>query len=71
MTAWFQGRSGLKNGALLKAEEEAGFDLFVAVDQELSYQQNLADRGSLHLFAFAEAAAPVVLHKGAALCATC
>lgn len=36
--------SGLKNGALLKAAEEAGFDLFVSADQELNYQQNLKNR---------------------------
>ncbi|MBL8228246.1 MAG: hypothetical protein JNL98_07205 [Bryobacterales bacterium] len=44
VTTWFQGWSGLKNGALLAAAEEAGFDLFITADQELSYQQNLAGR---------------------------
>jgi hypothetical protein len=44
MTTWFQGWSGLKNGALLGAAEDAGFDLFVTADQELSYQQNLIGR---------------------------
>jgi hypothetical protein len=29
VTTWFQGWSGLKNGALLDAAEEAGFDLFI------------------------------------------
>jgi hypothetical protein len=43
-TAWFQGWSGLKNGPLLEAAEESGFDLFITADQELSYQQNLRDR---------------------------
>lgn len=28
ITTWFQGWSGLKNGALLAAAEEAGLDLF-------------------------------------------
>ena len=42
VTTWFQGWSGLKNGALLTAAEEAGFDLFLTADQEISYQQNLA-----------------------------
>ena len=41
ITAWYQGWSGLENGALLNAAEEAGFDLFITADQELSYQQNL------------------------------
>lgn len=44
VTAWFQGWSGLKNGALLKAAEDAGFELFITADQEISYQQNLKDR---------------------------
>jgi hypothetical protein len=44
ITTWFQGWSGLKNGALLTAAEEAGFELFITADQELSYQQNLAGR---------------------------
>jgi hypothetical protein len=42
VTAWYQGWSGLKNGALLDAAEAAGFDLFITADQEMSYQQNLA-----------------------------
>jgi hypothetical protein len=32
-TTWFQGWSGLQNGALLKAAEEAEFDLFITADQ--------------------------------------
>ena len=44
MTTWFQGWSGLKNGALLAAAEEAGFDLFITADQEIGYQQNLTRR---------------------------
>jgi hypothetical protein len=44
VTVWYQGWSGLKNGALLDAAEQAGFDLFITADQELSYQQNLARR---------------------------
>jgi len=34
----------LKNGVLLKAAEEAHFDLMVTADQNLTYQQNLKDR---------------------------
>jgi len=44
VTAWYQGWSGLKNGALLDAAEAAGFDLFITADQEMSYQQNLTGR---------------------------
>jgi len=43
-TAWFLGWSGLKNGALLDAAEEAGFELFITADQGLRYQQNLTGR---------------------------
>ena len=44
VTTWYQGWSGLKNGALLTAAEAAGFDLFITADQELTYQQNLTGR---------------------------
>jgi hypothetical protein len=44
VTVWFQGWSGLKNGALLATAEEAGFELFITADQEISYQQNLSNR---------------------------
>jgi hypothetical protein len=44
VTTWFQGWSGLKNGALLNAAEDAGFELFITAEQEMSYQQNLKGR---------------------------
>ena len=44
VSTWFQGWSGLKNGALLSAAEAGGFELFITADQELRYQQNLAVR---------------------------
>lgn len=44
VTTWFQGWSGFKNGALLAAAEEAGFELFITADQEIGYQQNLTGR---------------------------
>ena len=44
VTTWFQGWSGLANGALLNAAEEGGFDLFITADQEIRYQQNLKGR---------------------------
>jgi hypothetical protein len=43
-TDWFQGWSGLKNGALLKEAESTGFDLFITADQEIAWQQNLKGR---------------------------
>jgi hypothetical protein len=35
---------GLENGALLDAAEEAGFDLLIACDQNVFFQQNLTSR---------------------------
>ena len=38
-----QGWSGIRNGDLLQ-RAEADFDLFITSDQNIRYQQNLADR---------------------------
>jgi hypothetical protein len=38
------GWQGLENGALLDAAEQAGFDLLLACDQNVRYQQNFASR---------------------------
>jgi hypothetical protein len=43
-TAALQGWDRLRNGELLTAAEEAGFDLFLTTDRNLRYQQNLAGR---------------------------
>jgi len=43
-TAAQQGWDTLKNGELLTAAEEAGFDMFLTPDKSLRYQQNLAGR---------------------------
>jgi hypothetical protein len=43
-TAAQQGWDKLKNGDLLTAAEEAGFDLFLTTDKNIRYQQNLAGR---------------------------
>ncbi len=43
-TAVYAKLSGLKNGALLAAAEEAGFGVIVTTDQEIPYQQNLTTR---------------------------
>jgi hypothetical protein len=44
VTAVYAGFSGLKNGALLQAAEDAGFEVFVTGDRSLEYEQNLPDR---------------------------
>lgn len=43
-TAYGQGWSQLKNGDLLDAAETDGFELLISTDQDLEYQQNLANR---------------------------
>src|ERR1700685_659542 len=43
-TAAQQGWDKLRNGDLLNAAEEAGFDLLLTTDKNMRYQQNLADR---------------------------
>ena len=39
-TAFRQGWGALKNGVLLRAAEDAGFEVFVTSDKNLRYQQN-------------------------------
>jgi hypothetical protein len=43
-TAYQRGWHELKNGALLEAAEEAGYDVFVTADKSLRYQQRLSHR---------------------------
>src|SRR5882724_12058213 len=43
-TAAQQGWDKLRNGDLLTAAEEAGFDLFLTTDKNMRYQQNFAGR---------------------------
>ena len=43
-TAFQRGWDKLKNGELLAAAEQAGFDLFLTTDKNMRYQQNLAAR---------------------------
>jgi hypothetical protein len=43
-TAYERGWSALKNGELIAAAEQAGFDVFVTTDKNLKYQQNLVNR---------------------------
>ena len=40
-----QGWAGLKNGELLKQARIAGFQVFLTADQNLEFQQNLANSG--------------------------
>jgi hypothetical protein len=43
-TAYERGWSALSNGDLLKAAEDASYDLIITTDQNLRYQQNLSGR---------------------------
>lgn len=43
-TAFQMGWDRLKNGELLTAAEQAGFELFLTADKNMRYQQNLAAR---------------------------
>ena len=43
-TAFAQGWDTLKNGELLTAAEQAGFDVLLTTDKNLRNQQNLKDR---------------------------
>jgi len=43
-TAYAMGWDRAVNGELLRLAEEAGFDVFLTCDQNLSYQQDLAGR---------------------------
>ena len=43
-TAYERGWSSLKNGELLDAAEQEGFEVFVTTDKNLKYQQNLGAR---------------------------
>lgn len=45
-TAGYARLSGLKNGALLRAAELAGFEVMITTDQEIPFQQNF-DRRSI------------------------
>jgi hypothetical protein len=38
------GLAGKKNGELLSGAEQAGFEVFVTLDQGIRYQQNLSSR---------------------------
>lgn len=43
-TAYEQGWSTLKNGDLLSAAENSGYEVIITTDTNLKYQQNLASR---------------------------
>jgi hypothetical protein len=58
----------LENGELLKAGEEAGFDVLLTCDQNIRYQQNLTGR-KLALVVFGSNIWPIVRDHGATIAA--
>ena len=44
VTVTYMGWAGLQNGELLRAAEDKGFDVLLAGDQTLTYEQNLTGR---------------------------
>jgi predicted nuclease of predicted toxin-antitoxin system len=44
-TCRYAGLKGLSNGRLLTAAEQAGFEVLITVDKNISHQQRLAGRG--------------------------
>lgn len=56
----------LENGELLKAAEEAGFDVMVTSDQNIRYQQNLQGR-KLALVVLGSNIWPIVREHGATI----
>lgn len=59
VTVTWLGWAGLKNGELLKAAEEEGFDVFLTGDQTLSHEQNLSGR-RLAIIALSAIQLPVI-----------
>lgn len=43
-TVPYPGWAGIKNGKLLKAAEDAGFDVLITSDHSIPYQQNMTGR---------------------------
>jgi hypothetical protein len=59
VTAFELGWATLKNGALLEAAEQAGYELLVTTDKNLKYQQNLRER-KISVIALGQANWPIV-----------
>src|SRR5437667_4313299 len=63
-TATQQGWDTLKNGALLTAAEDAGFDVLLTTDKKMRYQQNLTGR-RIAIVVLSHSQCPVVrVHVG-------
>jgi hypothetical protein len=67
--AQMQWHPQLENGELLKAAELEGFDVMVTADQNIKYQQNLANR-KLALVVLGSNIWPVVRDHASAIAAT-
>jgi hypothetical protein len=58
VTASYMGWGDLKNGELLLAAEESGFEILITGDQSLCYEQNLSGRHLPQILAAADRAVP-------------
>lgn len=67
-TAAYMGWSGLKNGRLLDAAEEAGFDVLLTRDQTLQYEQNLSGR-KIAVVSLSAVSRPIVIPHAAKIAA--
>jgi predicted nuclease of predicted toxin-antitoxin system len=61
-TAAEQGWSQLDNGDLIHKAEESGYDAMITTDQNIKYQQNLADR-KIRLLVLKTTSWPKIQHK--------
>ena len=62
VTVAYLGWGGLKNGELLKAAEEAAFDVFVTGDRVLQYQQNITGR-KIAIISLSANNWPIIRHR--------
>jgi len=67
-TSAYMGFGGCKNGALLKAAEDAGFDVLVTGDRSLEYERNLSG-GRLAVVALSANSWNIVRHYTATIAA--
>jgi len=68
VTVAHMGWSGMKNGELLKAAEEAGFEVLITGDQSMPQEQNMSGR-KLALVTLSAIEWPIIKHHVAKIAA--
>ncbi|MFM9904861.1 MAG: hypothetical protein ACKVQJ_09865 [Pyrinomonadaceae bacterium] len=66
VTAYELGWQTLENGSLIAAAEADGFEVIITTDQNLKYQQNLADR-SISILVLSSTSWPRIRDNAAAI----